>query len=160
MRAKIEITDDDKDIKSMSDDGYLEINKTVFGSRRTIVMESLGGGKIKKEYYESRTKMDWEPNGRAWLNEILPDIIRNTTIGAESRVNRFFKKGGTAAVLNEIELMDSDHSKSHYANLLMKQPVPVKDYSAIVNTLTEELDSDHYMSEFLKNNTDKFMQNK
>jgi hypothetical protein len=38
MRGKIELTDDDKDIKSMSDDGYLEINKTVFGSKRTIVI--------------------------------------------------------------------------------------------------------------------------
>src|SRR4051812_39400740 len=50
MRGKIELTDDDKDIKSISDDGYLEINKTTFGSRRTIVIEALGAGKVKKEY--------------------------------------------------------------------------------------------------------------
>ena len=49
-RGKIEITDDDKDIKSMSDDGYLEISKTVFGSKRSIVIEAQGNGKIKKEY--------------------------------------------------------------------------------------------------------------
>src|SRR5687767_11944575 len=52
MRGKIELTEDDKNIKSMSDDGYLEINKTVFGSKRTIVIESLGAGRLKKEYYE------------------------------------------------------------------------------------------------------------
>ncbi|MFZ6009634.1 MAG: hypothetical protein ACOYXT_04740, partial [Bacteroidota bacterium] len=40
LRGRIEVTDDDKDIKSISDDGYLEINKTVFGSRRTILIES------------------------------------------------------------------------------------------------------------------------
>src|SRR5690349_6929206 len=50
IRGKIEVTDDDKDIKSLSDNGYLEITKTVFGSKRAIVVESLGGGKIKKEY--------------------------------------------------------------------------------------------------------------
>jgi F0F1-type ATP synthase delta subunit len=160
MRGKIEVTEDDSDIKAMSDDGYLEINKTVFGSRRTIVIQSLGAGKLKKEYYEGRTKMDWEPNGRAWLQEILPDIVRNSTIGAESRVERIFKKGGTAAVLDEIKKIDSDHAKSHYANLLMKHPVPVKEYSNIINTLADELDSDHYLSEFLKSNTDKFMQSK
>jgi F0F1-type ATP synthase delta subunit len=160
MRGKIEITEDDSDIKTMSDDGYLEINKTVFGSRRTIVIQSLGAGKLKREYYEGRTKMDWEPNGKTWLKEILPDIVRNSTIGAESRVARFYKKGGTAAVLEEIKKIDSDHAKSYYANLLMKHPVPAKDYANIINTLANEIDSDHYISEFLKENTDKFMQSK
>jgi hypothetical protein len=160
MRGRIEITEDDKDIKSISDDGYLEINKTVFGSKRTIIIEPLGGGKMKKEYYEGRTQMAWEPNGREWLSEILPDIVRNTTIGAESRVSRFFKQGGTTAVLNEIDRMDSDYSKSHYANLLMKQNVQAKDYAVIINKISDEIDSDHYKTEFIKNNINKFMQNK
>ena len=38
IRGTIELTEDDKDIKSMSSDGYLEINKTVFGSKRTLVI--------------------------------------------------------------------------------------------------------------------------
>lgn len=160
MRGRIELTEDDKDIKSISDDGYLEINKTVFGSKRSIVIESLGGGKMKREYYEGRTKMDWEPNGKAWLGEILPDIVRNTTIAAEARVNRFFKQGGTAAVLAEIDKIDSDHVKSHYANLLMKQPVQAKDYVSIINKVAEEVSSDHHQAEFLRKNISKFMQNK
>ena len=160
MRGKIEITDDDKDIKSMSDDGYLEITKTVFGSRRSIIIESMGGGKLKKEYYEGRTKMDWNSNGKAWLSEVLPDVVRSTTIGAESRVQRFFKKGGTSAVLAEIKEIEGDHTISYYANLLMKQPVPVSEYANVINTIKNELESDHYLSEFLKNNVDKFLQNK
>jgi SOS response regulatory protein OraA/RecX len=160
MRGQIDVTDDDKDIKSISDDGYLEINKTVFGSKRTLMIESQGGGKMKKEYYENRTKMPWEPNGKAWMSEILPEIVRNTGIGAESRVNRIFKKGGVAAVLDEIKNIDSDHVKSLYANLLMKQPVQVKDYASIANTLAEEVDSDHYLSTFLQSNISKFMATK
>lgn len=160
MRGKIELTDDDKDIKSISDDGYLEINKTVFGSKRTLVIEALGGGKVKKEYYEGRTKIEWEPAGRQWMSEILPEIVRTTTIGAESRVARFFKQGGTTGVLNEIGRIESDHVKSHYANLLMKQNVAVKDYAAIINKLADEVDSDHYITEFLKSNVSKFMQTK
>ena len=34
MRGTIELTDDDKDVKSLSNDGYLEITKTVFGAKR------------------------------------------------------------------------------------------------------------------------------
>jgi hypothetical protein len=66
-RGKIEIEDDDKDIASMSDGAYLEISKTVFGSKRSIVIESIGGGKFKKQYYEGRTMVNWDPRaGSGW----------------------------------------------------------------------------------------------
>jgi hypothetical protein len=159
-RGKIEIENDDKDIAAMSDGAYLEISKAVFGSKRTIVIESIGGGKFKKQYYEGRTMVNWEPQGRQWLAEILPEVVRTTTLGAESRVKRFFKQGGTTAVLAEITRIESDYTKSHYADLLMKQSIQVKDYAPIVNKLADELDSDHYLTEFLKGNTSRFMQDK
>jgi hypothetical protein len=159
-RGKIEITDDDKDIKSMSDDGYLEISKTVFGSKRSIVIESQGNGKIKKEYYEGRKETAWEPGGKAWLAEILPEVVRTTTLCAESRVSRFFRQGGTNAVVNEMDKIESDYVRSAYANLLMKQSVQEKDYAVIINKVAEKTDSDHYLTEFLKNHTNKFLQNK
>jgi hypothetical protein len=158
MRGKIELSDDDKDIRSISDDGYLEISKTVFGSKRTIVIESLGGGQVKKDYYENRSKMPWEPNGKAWLGEILPEVVRSSTIGAESRVNRLFKKGGTSAVLTEIGMLESDHVREYYGTLLMKHPVPAKEYHTVINKLSETIDSDHYISDFLRKHAEKFIQ--
>ncbi|MEX1241497.1 MAG: hypothetical protein WEB30_17380 [Cyclobacteriaceae bacterium] len=160
LRGKIELTDDDKDIKSISNDGYLEISKTVFGSKRSIVIESLGDGKVKKEYYEGRSKMPWEPNGKTWLAEILPEVVRSSTIGAESRVNRFFKKGGARAVLAEIENLKSDHVAAHYANLLMNRPVPPNDYALIIGGVSGKVDSDHYIAAFLQKHAGKFMQQK
>lgn len=107
VRGKIELTDDDKDIKSISADGYLEITKTTFGSRRSIVITPDGNG-VKREYYEGRDKQDFERGGgRQWLSEILPELVRSTTIGAEGRVARFFRQGGSAAVMSEIQKIDS-----------------------------------------------------
>src|ERR1041385_163029 len=66
LRGKIELTDDDKDIKSISSDGYLEITKTTFGSKRTIVITPEGNG-VKREYYEGHEKQDFEKGGgRQW----------------------------------------------------------------------------------------------
>jgi hypothetical protein len=98
VRGKIELTDDDKDIKAMSADGYLEIKKTVFGSRRTLIIKPMGNT-LKREYYEGREQIPFEPEGRQWMHEIMPEMVRSTTIGAESRVNRFYKSGGVNAVL-------------------------------------------------------------
>jgi hypothetical protein len=157
MRGKIELTDDDQDIKSISDDGYLEINKTVFGSKRTIVIESLGGGKMKKEYYEGRTKIEWEPNGKEWLAEVLPDIVRSSTIGAESRVNRFFRQGGTTAVLSEIDKLKSDYVKSHYGKILLEKNIPSADIPKVITTLSSGISSDYYLSTLLKDSMKKLL---
>ncbi|MBT1704965.1 hypothetical protein [Chryseosolibacter indicus] len=156
LRGKIELTDDDKDIKSISDDGYLEINKTVFGSKRTVIIESQGGGKVKKEYYEGRTKMGWE-NGKAWLGEILPELVRSSTIGAEDRVNRFYIKGGTTAVLEEIERLEGDYIKAHYGKLLLDKNLPATEIPNVISTLSNEINSDYYLSALLKDNIKKLL---
>ncbi len=159
-RGKIELTDDDRDIKSMSPDGYLEITKTVFGSRRTLVITPQANG-LKREYYEGRTSIPYEPEGRKWLAEIMPELIRSTTIGAESRVNRFYRQGGTNAVLREIAAMESDYVRYHYAKVLMNVPsITTKDYATIINSVADKMDSDHYLTEFLQSDMDKFLSTK
>lgn len=161
MRGKIELTDDDRDIKSMSPDGYLEINKTVFGSRRTLVI-SQQGGVLKKEYYEGRSPVPFEPEGRKWLAEILPELVRTSLIAAESRVNRFFKQSGVQGVLNEIDQLESEYVQEGYAALLVDHPgVASKDYKTIVDRVAQAIDdSDYYLAEFLKKGLDKFISSK
>lgn len=157
MRGSIEVTDDDKDIKSLSNDGYLEITKTVFGARRQIIIESLGGGRIRKEYYEGRTRMEWEPNGRNWLGEILPEIVRSSTLGAEGRVNRIFREGGAAAVLDEIDRLRGDYGKAHYAKLLLEKNIPSADMASVVSRIADDIQSDYYLASVYQNHADKML---
>ncbi len=160
MRGKIELNDDDSDIKSMSSDGYLEITKTVFGSKRSLVITPQSGG-LKREYYEGRTSIPYEPEGRKWMSEIMPELVRTTTIGAESRVNRFYKQGGVNSVLSQIGAMESDYVKHHYANLLMAlSGVGQKDYPNIINKVAGTMESDYYLAQFLQKNLNKFLTTK
>ena len=156
-RGDIELTDNDKDIKSMSRDGYLEISKTVFGSRRYVLIESESGNSLFREYREGRTKVDWDPAGKAWLAEILPEIVRTTTLAAESRVNRFYGKGGAGSVLSEITRIESDYVKSHYFKLLLaKTGLKSSELAEIAQSAGEEISSDYYLSEVLKENSGQF----
>ncbi|MFM8913085.1 MAG: hypothetical protein ACKOE6_09255, partial [Flammeovirgaceae bacterium] len=159
VRGKIELTDDDRDIKSMPPDGYLEVKKTVFGSRRRLVIKPVGNG-LKREYYEGRELIPFEPEGRKWMNEILPDMVRSSTIGAESRVNRFYRSGGVNAVLDEINQLESDHVKAHYAKILTGMNLSAKDFPNVISRVAQSIDSDHYMAEFLRNNLSKMLASK
>ncbi|HMG92936.1 MAG TPA: hypothetical protein VK589_22925, partial [Chryseolinea sp.] len=156
-RGKIEVTDDDRDIKSISNDGYLEITKTVFGSKRAIIIESLGGGKIKKEYYEGRTKMEWDPHGKNWLAEILPEIVRSTTLGAEGRVNRIYAKDGVPGVVAELSRLDGDYTASHYAKLLLEKNIPASELPRAIAGIADAIDSDYYLSTVLQSNVTRML---
>ena len=158
-RGKMEVSDDDKDIKSMSGDAYLEITKTVFGSKRTIVISPTSSG-LKKEYYEGRTLVDWEPEGRKWLGEILPEILRSTTIAAEGRVNRIYRNSGVNGVIQEIRVIESDYVRSAYANYLVRVNQPAQNYPVIIKEVSAIMESDHYRSEFLTNNLKTFNSSK
>lgn len=155
-RGKMEVTDDDKDIKSMSPDGYLEITKTVFGSKRTLVISPTPSG-LKREYYEGRTSVPFEPEGRKWLGEILPEIVRTTTLAAESRVNRIYKNNGVNGVLDEIRTIESDYVRAHYANLLVNVNQPVQNLAVIITEVGSIMESDHYLTEFLTKNLKLFL---
>jgi hypothetical protein len=158
-RGTLEVTDDDKDIKSISQGGYLEVSKTTFGNKRAIRIEATGRGELSREYVEGRTKTAWEPNGRKWLAEILPEIVRSTTIAAEGRVNRYFAQGGVSAVLNEIGQLEGSHTKAHYAKLLMEKKFSDKELPGIVARLSREVKSDYYLAEFLKGSSDRLLAN-
>ena len=110
-KGKIVVTDNDKDIKSISPGGYLYIEKMAFGNERSIKIESDLNGKLTKKYYEGNTEVSFENKGKEWLAEILIDVIRSSGVGAEERVKRIYKIKGIDGFLEEIESISSSYSK-------------------------------------------------
>jgi len=157
-RGDIVVTDDDKDVKSISPGGYLEISKTTFGNRRDIVIRE-SNGQLIKEYYEGRTKVPFEPNGRQWLADVLPDVIRSTGIAAKSRVDRFYKKSGVSGVINEIGYIDSDYVGQIYAKELLELPLSNSELVTAIRGISRELGSDYYLASVLNDYGNKYMKN-
>lgn len=158
-RGDIEVNDTDTDVIGISRGGYLEISKTTFGSKRSIVFESKEG-KLVKEYYEGRRKIDYVPDGEEWLAEILPDIVRSTGIAAESRLNRFYKQGGVNSVMSEIARLESSYVQNIYGKLLLrKDDLTNSELSASIKELAREMDSDYYKAELLSDASKKYLSN-
>ena len=152
----ITISDDDKRITAISRNGYIEIRKTRFGKRRRLFIESEGG-KLTHRYYIGSREVPFDPDGKSWLAEVLPDIVRTTTIAAESRVDRFYKKGGAKEVMYEVEAISSDYVKAAYVKLLLKKKLSNKDLVSVIKTIGNEIDSDYYLSQILKTNQKAFL---
>jgi hypothetical protein len=120
--GKIALTEDLKDIKSISPNGYLKYMRSVNNDTRRLEITSDAQGNLSHTYTENGKKMAYEPAGRAWLQQIMPDLMANTGIGVEELVKNTYQKAGAKGVLSEAEKVNSQHGKMRFINHLLQQP--------------------------------------
>ena len=84
--------------------------------------EADNSGTIQRRYREGMSEKPFVPDGKAWLSQALPRIIRQTAFGAPGRVARILKAKGAAGVLAEITLIEGSWAKRIYFTELLKSP--------------------------------------
>jgi beta-lactamase regulating signal transducer with metallopeptidase domain len=114
----IEFTDDDRDVKSLSPDGHFRMEEGTWLSGRRYDVKADSAGNLTKTYYVGSSVKPLDSEGQEWLGRLLPQIIRDSGIGAAPRVARILRQGGPQAVINEIGLIHNDGSKRIYLEQL------------------------------------------
>jgi beta-lactamase regulating signal transducer with metallopeptidase domain len=117
----VEFTDDDRDVKSLSPGGHFRIEEGTWLSGRVYDVKADSAGNLTKTYLVNRSAKPLDAEGQAWLGRLLPQVIRDSGIGAGPRVARILRQGGPPAVLTEIGLIHSDGSKRIYLEQLFSQ---------------------------------------
>jgi len=151
FKGDIKVAEDDKSITSISEGGFLEIEKKTFGNSRKLNIYPNSSGTLVYEYKEGSSKINFEPNGRKWMEEILPDVIRNTGIDIEGRVKRIYTNNGINGILNEIKSIESDFVASKYYRVLITQ-VSLTDSEfklaiiALSNTVSSDFEKSNVLS--------------
>ena len=140
----IEFTDDDHGVKSLSPHGYFIIEEGNWFSGRVYEVKADANGNLTKTYSVGRTSKPLDDDGRAWLARLLPQVIRDTGIAAESRVARKLGQGGPPAVLAEIGLIHSDGSRRIYLEQLFSQATlntqQLKDSAKLIREISSDGD--------------------
>jgi beta-lactamase regulating signal transducer with metallopeptidase domain len=117
----IEFTDDDRDVKSLSPGGHFRMEEGTWLSGRVYDVKADSAGNLTKTYSVGSSVKPLDAEGQAWLGRLLPQMIRDSGIGAGPRVARILRQGGPQAVINEIGLIHSDGSKRIYLDQLFSQ---------------------------------------
>lgn len=151
-----EFTDDDSDIRQISDGGYIKISDGNWIGRHSVEIRERGG-QLDRRYFVNASERPFDPDGRAWLKENLPRFVRNTGIGAPARVARFIRTGGVAAVVAEIGRVDSTYVKGLYYRELFKQATltPEQYRDVMVQASTTMRSSDYELAQLLISIADK-----
>jgi hypothetical protein len=117
----IEFTDDDRDVKSLSPGGHFRMEEGSWFSGRTYDVKADSAGNLTKTYSVGMSVKPLDAEGRAWLEHLLPQMIRDSGVGAGPRVARILRQGGPQAVIAEVGLIHSDGSKRTYLEQLFSQ---------------------------------------
>jgi bla regulator protein blaR1 len=141
----VEFTDDDTDVKSLSPNGRFRLEDGGLLSKRVYEVKADAAGNLIRTYLVGWSTRPMDDEGRAWLARTLPQVIRDSGIGAGPRVDRILRQGGPQAVLTEIGRIHSDGSKRVYLEQLFSQaatlkPSDLKDASRLIRSISSDGD--------------------
>ena len=120
LRGTIAINDDLTDVQSLSDGGELTIRDDSGGVSRRVEIHA-SGGQLTRTYYVGGVSRGWTDEGRKFLAEQLPPLVRRSGLGADSRVKSILEKKGVPGVLAEIDLLGGDYARRLYFTALLDQ---------------------------------------
>lgn len=149
--GSITFNDEETDITSISPGGYLKFSKTSFGNTRGVIIESNKNGNLLREYYVGKKIQAWEPNGKEWFTNVLPEIIRNTGLGAKERTIKIYKQQGLNGVINEINNINSNSVKAaYYKALFLDVKIPQQEIKTALEKLKNDVNSNYEKSQLLR----------
>jgi beta-lactamase regulating signal transducer with metallopeptidase domain len=147
VNGTIEFTDDDRDIKTLSPNGDFRLEEGRWFSSRAYEVKADSAGNLTRTYTVGWNKKPLDDEARAWLGRVLPQIIRDSGIGAGPRIARILRQGGPQAVITEIGLIHSDGSRRVYLELLFSQttlnPSQLKDAAKLIRGISSDGDKAH-----------------
>lgn len=159
-KGPIEFTDDDADIKSISQSGYLMIEERRGSVWRRLEVSPGADGEVRRSFFAQGSPHPLDNAARAWMAEVMPDLIRNTAIGARARVQRILRQRGPGGVLDEISLIRSDGAKRiYFSELLRSDNLGAAILRRAARQAGREISSDGELAQLLIENVDLYLDN-
>jgi hypothetical protein len=135
-------------ISSLSPDGRVRIEGEELGGERVVEIRRAGG-ELAYRYYQDGTERPFDAAARAWLDGVVLELFR-TGYAAEERVAALLRRGGPAAVLQELGALRTDYVRRIYYQAALTHPSLEDDDAAeLIGRAGGEIRSDYELAELL-----------
>lgn len=118
--GRVDFTDDESDIASIASGGSFDLSETRKGITRRLRVRERGGSLARTFWIDG----DERPatDATSWLREIVPTLVRESTVGVEGRVARVRRAQGAEGVIATIGTIASDGVKRLWFRYLLDGP--------------------------------------
>jgi beta-lactamase regulating signal transducer with metallopeptidase domain len=150
VEGNVEFTADFRDVARLGSGALLRIEEEDGPTERRLDVTPGGGGAPAYQYRLDGNERPFDAAARAWYEGMLLQVFRRGGFMAEERVAAMLRTGGVAAVLQELDVLSSDHVFATYARELLEQAdVSASQAVELMSRASQRVDSDHYMAEIL-----------
>jgi bla regulator protein blaR1 len=151
LTGDMKLSEDETEILEFPEDSYLSYSVKQPGQDEIkIKIERDGDDNVEYKYYVDGDKKEFDQKAKNWLASVLPELLRRTGLNVKERVARFKKRGGDQAVLEEIELIQTDYVTGLYMKeLLSISQLSSTDLGKLIS-LSESIESDFELANVLK----------
>ncbi|HKW47162.1 MAG TPA: M56 family metallopeptidase [Gemmatimonadaceae bacterium] len=138
----VEFTPDEREVQRVSRDGRLYIRERRANSDREVEVSAGDDDALQYAYRVDSERASFDDDARAWLGDLLPEILRESGLNARTRVARIRRGGGVTAVLADIARTESTSAKrAAYDALLQQGNLSDDDLTRIARQAGEDLSS-------------------
>ena len=109
--GKVEFSEDEREVRSVSRDGRLYVRERRPNADHELTVTPGDGDGPRYAYSVDGERASFDDEGRSWLAELLPVVLRESGLNARQRVARIRRDGGVAAVLADISRTQSTSAK-------------------------------------------------
>jgi hypothetical protein len=142
--GKFQLSDDETAFKSISPGGYFKFRK----NEERVQAESNLQGTIEYRIYDGKNNIGTDERGKKLIAESIHEMIA-WGFDAAPRMERVFEKGGSKALLSEVDSMKSDPVKILYLNrLFAMDSLSTDDFAELIKKI-KSLGSDGDRISFL-----------
>jgi hypothetical protein len=150
LTGDVKIAGDLSGFASIPAGGKVEIESKDSDHRRELTLTPAANGAFTYMYKVDGDRRAWDNDGKVWLSSIITLLVRRGGFAADERVDHLFRTRGVQGVLDEVALMDSDHTQRLYLNRLLDKTTLNSGAVRSVLLLAErELQSDYELTELL-----------
>lgn len=148
-QGEVKFTDDERDFASLGAGASFKMQVRGCGDKFSV--EAKGGGAAPALTVEiDGDPAAWDETAKGRLHDALQLVFDRTDYNAAGRVDRLFRRGGAAGVLEAVDRMASDSAQRTYlATLLGKNELTVAETARVWQLAGDKLGSDYELAELI-----------
>jgi len=140
--GEVRFTGDDRDVAYVEPGARMVIEEEAPGQpERRVEYRGTNGG-VRRGFFRDGREAEPGAADEAWIRRALLTAIRESGVNAAERAVRIYRRGGAAAVLDEIRQIGSDGVKTRYYSTLLRQPLRPAETARVLRDAGDRIGSD------------------